>query len=62
MIFVFVSYFELGQLLKERICSFRSKFFLLKVDLFLEGLGISRKAKRKSQKLFLSVNKSLKNM
>ena len=35
-IFIFVFFFSGGQLLNERICSFKSKFFLLKVDLFLE--------------------------
>ena len=47
--FIFVS---LDQLLKERICSFWSKFFLLRVDPTLERLCCQVKQTRKSQKLF----------
>ena len=39
------------QLLKERICSYRSKFFALKVDPILEGLS-QPKVNWKSQNLF----------
>ena len=34
---IFASPFSVGQLLNERICSFRSKFFPLKVDPFWKG-------------------------
>ena len=54
-IFIFASLLNTGQLLKERICSPRSKFFPLRVDHILEGLGrasSSREAEKKSQKLF----------
>ena len=39
------------QFLKERICSLRSKFFLLKVDPLLECVSSSRIANRKSHSL-----------
>ena len=39
VIFIFVSIFNMGQLLKEMICSLRSKFFPLGVDPILEELG-----------------------
>ena len=35
--FLFAFFFNRGQLLKERICSSRSKFFPLRVDLLLKG-------------------------
>ena len=38
VIFIFVSIFNMGQLLKEMICSLRSKFFPLGVDPILEEL------------------------
>ena len=38
IIFVFGSLLNRGYLFKERICSFRSKFFPLTVDLVLEEL------------------------
>ena len=37
-IFIFSSLINIGQLLKEIICSSRSKFFPLRVDPFLGGL------------------------
>ena len=37
VIFIFPFLLNRGQLLKERICSSRSKFFPLRVDLILEG-------------------------
>ena len=43
----------LGQLLMERICSPRSKFFPFKVDPISEELFVSKKVRRKSGKLFL---------
>ena len=49
-IFIFVSLFSGSQLLKERICSSRSKFFLFRVDFILEGLCHPGK-QRESQKL-----------
>ena len=39
----FVPLFNIGQLLKERICSYRSKFFPLRVDLLLERLHLQGK-------------------
>ena len=42
-IFIFAGHLNEGPLLKERICSFRSKFFPLGVDPNLEGLTCSEK-------------------
>ena len=42
-IFIFASFLNGGQLLKERICSYRSKFFPLRVDTILEGVCCSGK-------------------
>ena len=39
----FASFLTKGKLLKERICSSRSKFFLLKVDPISESYLIKRK-------------------
>ena len=36
-LFLFVSFLDRGQLLTERICSYRRKFFLLKVVSILEA-------------------------
>ena len=36
--FIYASHLIRGQLLKKRICSFRSKFFPLRVDPILKGL------------------------
>ena len=38
VIFMVVSHINWGQLIKERICSSESKFFLLRVDPFSEDL------------------------
>ena len=51
-IFISAALHKGGQLLNERICSPRSKFFPLKVYPILEGLHLSREAKKDSQKLF----------
>ena len=42
-IFIFASHLISGQLLKKRICSFRSKFFSLRVDPIFRGLHCSGK-------------------
>ena len=36
--FIFASFFHMGLLINERICSCRSKFFPLQVDFPLEGV------------------------
>ena len=51
----FASLVGRGQLLQERICSHRSKFFPLRDDPSLEVLRHIRKANRKSLKLFAFV-------
>ena len=58
-IFIFASHLIRGQLLKERICSSRSKFFPLRVDPFGRASS-SREANRKSQKL-IPLAKKLQN-
>ena len=54
-----VAVLNMGQLLKERICSYRSKFFPLQVDHFRKIL-LSRYTNRKSQKLFPFAKKAEK--
>ena len=49
--FIFVSLIIRGQLLKERICSSRSKFFSLRVYPFWLGYIVQRR-KQEVQKLF----------
>ena len=43
LIFIFASYLIRGLLLKERICSPRSKFFPLRADPILKGLHCPEK-------------------
>ena len=50
-IYKFASLLDRGLLLKETICSLRSKFFPLSIVPFLEGIS-SRKANKNTQKLF----------
>ena len=50
--FPFGSHYIGGQLFKARICSFRSKFFPSRIDLFGSSL-LSRKANRQARKSFL---------
>ena len=60
---VFVFFFSCrDQLLKERICSYKSKFFPLRVNpIFLKGYVIQGSI-QESQKLFPFVKKWQKNM
>ena len=54
-IFIFAFLLTRDQLLKERICSGRSKFFPLRVDPNLIRFSFSRKLNRKPQSLFFFV-------
>ena len=47
----FASFPNRGQLLKAKICSYRSKFFPLKVDPISERFSPPQNQERKSQKL-----------
>ena len=51
--FIFVFILKGDQLLRERICSSRSKFFPFRVDSFLRGFS-SKEAKQEVTKVFCS--------
>ena len=53
LFYMFASIFRRGQLIKERICSLKSKFFSLLVDLILEPLSY-RGSKQKVTKIIQS--------
>ena len=55
-IFIFASHHIMDQLLQKRICSLRSKFFPVRVDHISKRVALSKKANRKSEKMFPFVN------
>ena len=51
LIFIFASHLNRGHLLKKRICSPRSKSFLLRVDLILKRAAFFQKSKQEVTKV-----------
>ena len=60
LISIFASHLIRGQLLKKKICSIKSKFFTLRVDLILKGLHCVKKSKQEVTKV-VSLCKNDKN-
>ena len=60
-LFIFTSLLNMGQLLKERICSSRSKFFSLRIDPLQQGFA-TLENKKKDIKLLLFVQKEEKHI
>ena len=56
-IFNFASLLNCSQLLQERICSIRSKFFHIRIASFLEGIGQVQDSKQEVTKVSPLCNK-----
>ena len=53
LFYIFASIFKRGQLIKERLCSLKSKFFPLLVDPIFGAFVIQEKQTKSKKKIFL---------